>query len=137
MCSTSVFTCIMTMISNCAIFFPLQKQQIFTFSCNSCNFLLITSIFCFLKSIIFIAYFLKDSQNFFIQPLSLYISCLFFYFLKWYRRHWTSDRKCLLTFAIDNFPGLFLHLSTFSIKDARSAWTRNGSLSEFLYWLKL
>ena len=32
-----------------------------------------------------------------------------------------ADRICSLTFVVDNFSGLFLHPSIFSIKDFRSA----------------
>ena len=31
------------------------------------------------------------------------------------------DGICLLTFVVNNFSGLFLHMSIFSMKDSRSA----------------
>ena len=65
---------IMIMISNFAIFFVFQIF-IFHFFFKS-----ITN-FCILKLIIFTAYYLKDSKNFFIQYSPLYISYLFSMFL--------------------------------------------------------
>ena len=59
MCSTSEIACIMAIISNFAIFFIF------------CIFIAYLLIF------IFIACSLKDSQNFFVQSLPLYTSCLF------------------------------------------------------------
>ena len=64
---------------------------------------------------------LKDSQNFFIQSLPVYKSFLFYMLLnddivdieK-------SDGICSLTFDVDEFSGLFLHPSIFSIKHSRS-----------------
>ena len=64
---------------------------------------------------------LKDSQNFFIQSLPVYTSFLFYMLLnddivdieK-------SDGICSLTFDVDEFSGLFLHPSIFSIKHSRS-----------------
>ena len=65
---------------------------------------------------------LKDSQNFFIQCLPLYTSCLFSMLLnddivdieKF-------DGICLPTFVVNEFSGLFLRPSVFSIKHSRSA----------------
>ena len=45
------------------------------------------------------------------------------------------DVICSLTFAVDEFSGLLLHLSVFSIIHSRSALIMNGALSDFLYWL--
>ena len=59
---------------------------------------------------------LKDIQNFFIQSLPLYTSCLFPMLL-----HEDCvgiekpDGISSLTFVVDEFSGLFLHPSIFSI----------------------
>ena len=60
---------------------------------------------------------LKDSQNFFMQSLPLYTSCLFSMLLN----DDTVDIEkpdgiCLHTFHVYAFSGLFLHPSIFSIK---------------------
>ena len=87
--STSIFRCIMTMIFNYTIFFIFQIFVFKFFSANiiKCFFfqmipvalLLIT----FLKKILvlFIACSFKNHQNFFIQPLPLNTSCLFYILL--------------------------------------------------------
>ena len=86
--------------------------------------LLVTFIFFFLKLFIFIARSLKNSQNFFMQPFSLYTS----YFLYILRILWLfsmllkenivdiekPDGICLHTFAVDEFSGLFLYPLFFS-----------------------
>ena len=41
------------------------------------------------------------------------------------------DGICSLTFVVDEFSGLFLHLSIFSIMHSRSAQMINGALSDF------
>ena len=76
----------------------------------------------FLKSIVFIACSLKDSQNFFMQSIPLYTSCLFSMSLN----DDIADIKkingiCSLTSVEDEFSRLFLHSSIFSIKGTRSA----------------
>ena len=82
--STTIFPCIMTMISNFTIFL-ISQTSIFKFflqiSNDSCCSFVNNFIFFFLKLIIFIACSLKDSQHFFIQLLPLYASCLFSMFL--------------------------------------------------------
>ena len=60
---------------------------------------------------------LKDSQNFFMQSLPLYTSGLF----SMLSNYGSVDVKkpdgiCSPTFAEDEFSGLFLHPSFFSIK---------------------
>ena len=86
MWSTSIFPCIMTIISNFTIFFIFQLFifKFFFTNITFLHFLMIPTalfvnnfIFFFLKLVIFNACFLKDSQNFFIQSLPLYTSCLF------------------------------------------------------------
>ena len=66
--------------------------------------LLTVLIFFFLKLTAYIGRFLKNSQNFFIQSLPLYTSCLF---------------PMLLNEGL--ILGLFLHPSIFSIMHSRSA----------------
>ena len=74
--------------------------------------LLIISFFFFLKLIIFIACSLKNSQNFFIQSLPLYTSCLFSMLLNDNIVDIEKlDGICSLTFVVDEFSGLFLHQS--------------------------
>ena len=41
------------------------------------------------------------------------------------------DGICLLTFVVDQFLGLLLHPSIFSITLSRSAYITNGALSDF------
>ena len=128
MCSTSIFSCIMTMISNFTIFFIfqifvfkffLQIQRILAFSYDSCCSFVNNFIFFFLKLIIFIACSLK---NFFIQFLPLYTSCLFSMLLNEdIIDIEKSNGICLLTFVVDQFSGLFLYSSIFSIIHLRFA----------------
>ena len=76
----------------------------------------------FLKPIIFLACFLKDEQNLFIQPLLLYTSCLFSMIRNEDNVEIEKpDEICLLTLVVDEFSGLFLHPSIFPIKHSRSA----------------
>ena len=76
----------------------------------------------FLKPIIFLACFLKDEQNLFIQHLLLYTSCLFSMIRNEDNVEIEKpDEICLLTFVVDEFSGLFLHPSIFPIKHSRSA----------------
>ena len=117
--STSILFCIMTMISNFTIFFTFQ---IFTFKffftnitglcifhMTSAALLLTTSFSFFLKLIIFIV-------------CSLINSCLFSMLLKEDIVDIEKpDGICLLTFVVDEFSGLFLHPSIFSIIHSRSA----------------
>ena len=46
------------------------------------------------------------------------------------------DGICLLTFAVDEFPGLFLHPSIFSIKHKRSAENNKWCFIKFLAMIK-
>ena len=43
------------------------------------------------------------------------------------------DGICLIAFVVNEFSGLFLPSSIFSIMHSRSALIINGALSEFLY----
>ena len=115
----SIFSCIMTMIYNFIISFLFQisifkfffiNTKIFAFSYDSCCSFLNSLIFSFSKLIIFIAYFLKNSRNFFKHSLPLHISCLSFILL--YEDIVDIEKLdgiCSLTFAVDEFSGLFLH----------------------------
>ena len=70
-----------------------------------------------LKLIIFIAYSLKDSQNFFMQCLHFHTSCLVSMLLNDdIVEIEKSDGICLPTFLLNEFTRLFLHPSVFSIK---------------------
>ena len=75
---------------------------------------------------------LKDSQNFFIQFLPLHTSCLFSMLLNDDIVDIEKpDGICSLTVVVDEFSGLFLHPSIFSVKHSRSAEIINGALSDF------
>ena len=116
---TFIFPCIMTMISNFAIFFifkylfsnfSLHTLLIFAFSYNSSYAFVNNFIFFFSKLIFFIAFSLKNSLNLFMQSLSLYTSCLFSVLLnKGFIDIEKSDGIWSLTFAVDKFSGSFLH----------------------------
>ena len=84
--------------------------------------LLITSFFLFLKLVTSIACSLKDLQDFFMQSLPLYTSCIFFMFLN---ENIANIEKsagiCLPTFVVYEFSRSFLHPSIFSIRHSRSA----------------
>ena len=70
----------------------------------------------------FIACSLKDSQNFFIQSLPLYTSCLFSMLLNDDIVDIEKpDGICSPTFDVDEFPRFYLHPSISSIKHSRSA----------------
>ena len=62
----------------------------------------------------FIVCSLKCSHNFFIQSLPLYTSWLFSMLLN---GNIKPDGICSLTFVLNEFSGLFLHPSIFSVKD--------------------
>ena len=99
---------------------------------TSVALLLITLFFIFFKLIIFIVCSLKDLQNFFIQSLILYTSCLFSILLNDDIVDIEKpDEIYSPTFVVDEFLGLFLHLSIFYIKHSRSAYIINGALSDF------
>ena len=78
--------------------------------------LLLITLYIFFKLIIFIKGCLKNSRNFFIQSLPQYTSCLFYMLLNEDVVDIEKpDEKCWLTFVVDEFSGLFLHLSIFPI----------------------
>ena len=73
---------------------------------------------------------LKYSQNFFMQSLPLYRSCWFSIILKGDIVDIEKpDGICLVTFFVDEFSGLFLHLSIFNIIHSRSANIIKGAFS--------
>ena len=78
--------------------------------------LLITSFFFVLKFVIFIAYSLKNSQNLFIQSLNLYKSWVLSMLVNEdIAEIEKGDGICSFTFVVDEFSGLFLHPSIFSM----------------------
>ena len=120
---SSIFLYIIKLISNFKIFFIFHIFIVKLFFTKIMHFyffiwllllFLITSFFFVLKLIIFIAPSLRDLQIFFIQYLPLYRSCLFSKFL---------DENIVaienpgainsLTFVVNEFSGLFLHLSIY------------------------
>ena len=117
--SMSIFSCIMKMISKFTMFFIFQMFNfkcflIFAFSYDSCGTFVNNFIFFFLKLITFIVCSFKNSQNFFIQSLSMCTSCLFSMLLNEdIAEIEKPDGICLLTFVADEFSGLFLHPSIF------------------------
>ena len=126
---TSIFPCIMRMISNYMIFFKylfsifsLQISQILASSYDSCCFVINNAIFFFLKLIIFSAcsFWFK---NFFIQSLPLQIPCLVSMLLKEDIIDIEKpDGICSLTFVMGKFSGLFLHPSIFLLKNCYYKW---------------
>ena len=114
---TSIFSCIMTMISNFRIFY-LSNIYFQIFLCkykNSCCSFVINIIFFFLKLVIFAAYSFKDLQNLLMRYLPLYTSRLFPMFFDTANTE-KPDAICSLTFFVSEFSGLFLHPSILSIK---------------------
>ena len=83
-------------------------------------YLLKTSFF--LELIISIAYSLKDSQNFFMQSLTLYTLWLFsILFNDNIVDIEKPDGTCSISFVVDTLSRLFLHLYIFPIKHSRFA----------------
>ena len=100
-------------------FFLDQYNRFLHFHVISTALLSITSFFLF-KTIIFIASSLMYSQDLFIQSLRLHTSCLFSLLLNDdIVDTENSDGICSPTFVADEFSGLFLHPSIFSIKQLR------------------
>ena len=98
--STSIFRCIMTMIFDYTIFFIFQIFVFKFFSANiiKCFFFQMIPVALLLitffkkKLVLFIACSFKNHQNFFIQPLPLNTSCLFYILLfsvrVFFHRYW-------------------------------------------------
>ena len=122
--STSIFPCIMTVISNFTIFLIFQIFIFKFFFINITDFCIsyysccsfVNNFFFFFKLVIFIVCCLKNAQNFIMQSLPQYTSCLFSLLLiddivdieK-------PDGIYLLTFDVDEFSLLFLYPSIFSL----------------------
>ena len=131
MCSTSTFPCIMTMVPNLIFIFGIiifnfflknMKKRFFAFWYDfCCSFFVNDFIIFFLNLIISTACFLKNLQNFFLRSLLLYTSYLFSMLLNDYIVDIEKpDGIFSPTFVVDEFLGLFLHPSIFSIKHLRS-----------------
>ena len=127
MCSSSVFTCIMTVISIWYLgyfkyifklfFTNISLQHIFAFLYDYCCSFVNDFMFIFVKCIFFIVCSRKDLQNFFMQSRPLYTSCLFFMSLNDDIVDIEKpDEICSLTFVLDELSGLFIYPSMFSIK---------------------
>ena len=124
MCSTSLFTYIRTMIFKFLIIFIislfmfelfLEMYQVLVISYNLCCLFVNGVIFFCSKLIIFVVFFLKDSQKLFIQSL------LIVYNLKCpYCRHEIPTGSMFTYFFVGDFSGLILYLSTFLIENLRS-----------------
>ena len=144
MWSTSIFGCIMTMISNFTIFFYLKCIYLQVFMTNITDFSF-SYDFCYLfvnDSIVLKKWLsslyapLKIYKKFFMQPLPMYTSCICHMFLSDNIADIEkSDGICSTTFVVDNYSGLLLYPSVFSIIDSRSAWIRNAILADFWYLL--
>ena len=121
----AIFQITYTMCSTCTMRFIvkyLSSNFSYEFSYNFFCWFVNNFIFFLLNLIFFIAYSLKDSKNFFMQSLSLYKSCLFSISLNGDIADIEKpDGICSLSFVLDDFSGLSLHSSIFSIKDSRSA----------------
>ena len=122
--STTLFPCIMTMISNFTVFFIFEififnfflykYNRFLRFHMIAAAFLIKAPFFFCLKLVIFIACFFKNSQNFFMQSLPLYRSFLFSILLNGdIVVTETPDGIYLLNFVVDEFPELFLDPSMF------------------------
>ena len=124
-----MFTCLMTMISNNIyylqhIYFQssfYKYNRFLHFHIIPANYLLIISFFSFLNQFFSFRVLLRIRKTF-MQSLPLNTSCLF--------RTPLNDNIVDTekpdgiyspTFVADNFSGLFLHPSIFSLKDSRSA----------------
>ena len=81
----------------------------------------------------FFACSLKDSKNFFIKSLLLYISFLLSVLLNEDIVDIQKPGIFSPTFVVNELSGLFLHPSIFSLKHSRSAQKINNALSDFLY----
>ena len=91
-------------------------------SYDSCCSFVRNFSFSFLKLFISIECSFKYSQNFGMQSLSLYTSCLFSVLLNDDIVDTEKiDGICLPTYVVDQFSGFLLHLPIFSIKNSRSA----------------
>ena len=122
--STSIFPCIMTVISNFTIFLIFQififkfffiNITDFCISYDSCCSFVNNFIF-FFKLVIFIVCCLKNAQNFIMQSLPQYTSCLFSLLLNDDIVDIEKpDGIYLLTFDVDEFSLLFLYPSIFSL----------------------
>ena len=120
----------MTIALNFTIFFVFSMFIFKIFFTNVTNFafsydlccLFVNNFILFQKLIVSIACSPKNLQNFFMQSLPLYTSCLFSMVLSDVIVNIEKpDGICLPTFVVDEFSGLFLYPSIFSIKLLRSA----------------
>ena len=136
---TSIFPCIMTMISNFKIFFIFQIfifKFFFTNRIDFWIFIWFMLLFFFLILTIFIVCSFNNSQNLFVQSLPVFTLHLFSMLLNEDLVGIEKPEKISsLTFVIDELSELFLHLSIFSIIHSRSAKIMNSALSDFWYWL--
>ena len=125
--SPSIFPFIMTMISNFVMFTYLSNVYFQIFLCKYNRFLHFFYDYCcsfvngifFLKLVIFIACFLKDSQNLFQTIFASAYMMLVCYAFKWWNcRHWKTRWNVLLC---KNFQDYFyLHESfLINIQDLR------------------
>ena len=131
MCSTSTFTCIKSMVSNCTIFINLsvlslnifwQMQQNFAFSCNSSSLFVNGTFFLISKSIISIACFLKDSQ----KKSGSFHTCIPHAYCLYHPMHilYTLENRiwiCQPNIVEDHFSKLFLDQCIFLVKCSRTA----------------
>ena len=121
--STSIFSCIITLIPNLTIIFIFSMfivKVLFKYITNFkaydfCCYFDNNVIFFFLKLIIFIVCSFKDSQNLFMQSLPLYTSCFFSMLLNYDSVGIEElDGICSPAFVVDEVLGLFLHPSVFT-----------------------
>ena len=139
--STFIFPCIMTMVPNSTIFFIFNMYKyikFFHFDMISAVRLLMASLFFFLKLIISIACSLNDSQNFFMQYLPLYTSCLFSMFLNdnivdIEKPEGTGSPTFVV---VDEFPELYLHPSIFFYQTFKICINNTCCCIKFLVLIK-
>ena len=147
MCSTSVFTGIISMVFKFAIIFIISVFMFKVVLSNAANFYLLIQflrlfvnaiVFFFSKLLAFIAYSSWDSQKFFMQFSILYASWL----LSVPTNSHIVDteyphKKCSLSLIADFFSKLFLHLSIFFNKSLKICINNGLCLMQFPILIKL
>ena len=88
------------------------------------------------KLVFFTTCYLKNSKSLFMQSSSLYTSCFFFVTSNVHTGAIEYPQNIYSRiYDMNTFSGLFLHSSSFLIKDSQSAKGKCEVLSDFHYWL--
>ena len=132
---TSIFSWIMTMISN----FPISNANITiisAFSYDPLSSFVNNFNFLFFELIPLLCALLRICKTFSCN-LCLCIDILIFYGFKWqYCRHWKTWWNIFTYFFLNEFSGLFLHPSIFSIKPFRICIKSKWCFFKFLISIK-